>query len=95
MFFQLKIKSFQALESQSINFLELFSRGYYFVIPINVLFCRPFLIQKNPIKDVIFLRKNDQFQTSWLFLMMNLKIYLLRSIALTSFLAMKENGYLF
>ena len=64
---------------------------FYFVITINVLFCRPLLIHENLIKCLIFARKNNLFHTSELFFRMNVEIYLFRSLSLTGFVGRIEN----
>ena len=60
---------------------------YYFVTPINVLFCRPLLINWKLIKWMIFPRKNNYFEISVMFFEKNMKIIFFRKLVLTDILA--------
>ena len=60
---------------------------YYFVTPINVLFCRPLLINWKLIKWMIFPTKNNYFEISVMFFEKNMKIIFFRKLVLTDILA--------
>ena len=85
----------RARKSQVCNLFLIFWCGYYFVTPINVLFCRPLLIHKNLIKCLILVRKKKLLQSSELLLIIAVEDHHLRRIALTWFLGKRGDSPLF